>query len=55
LAQLDGTVESLIQIMEDAGFINPTPAKIMPTWRNMQIGEAHIAKLLDHFLSRNPY
>jgi hypothetical protein len=32
------------------GFIDIAPVKLLPTWRNLRIGEAQVAKILDRFL-----
>jgi hypothetical protein len=48
--QQDILVGPIIHIMEIAGFIDLAPTKLMPTWINMCIREAHISKLLDQYL-----
>jgi hypothetical protein len=40
-------------LLSSNGFIDIAPIKLLPTWRNMRVGEAHVAKRLDHFLSQN--
>lgn len=36
--------------MEDNGLIDIPTARLKPTWRNKQTGEARLARRLDHFL-----
>jgi hypothetical protein len=37
-------------LLSSNGLIDIAPLKLLPTWRNMKVGEARISKRLDHFL-----
>jgi hypothetical protein len=42
--------EFFIHLLASKGFIDIAPVKLLPTWRNLRVGEAHVAKILDSFL-----
>jgi hypothetical protein len=41
-------------LLSSNGLIDIAPLKLLPTWRNMRVGEARIAKRLDRFLISEP-
>jgi len=41
-------------LLASNGLINIAPLKLLPTWRNIRVGETRIAKRLDHFLIYEP-
>jgi hypothetical protein len=49
-AHPDPQAEFFNHLLASKGFIDITPVKLLPTWRNMRVGEAHVAKRLDRFL-----
>ena len=49
-AREDPLLPFFSQLIQDEGLANVEPLKFLPTWRNLRVGEAHVAKILDHYL-----
>jgi len=41
-------------LLASNGLIDTYPLKLLPTWRNMRVGDARIEKKLDHFFIFEP-
>jgi endonuclease/exonuclease/phosphatase family metal-dependent hydrolase len=41
-------------LLASNGLIDVAPLKMLPTWRNMRVGEARVAKRIDRFLISEP-
>jgi hypothetical protein len=48
-AHPDPQTEFFSHLLASKGFIDIAPVKLLPTWRNLRVGEAQVAKILDHF------
>lgn len=49
-AQTNSLMDIFEHILDYHIFFNIDMARIQPTWRNRRIGEAILARILDHFL-----
>lgn len=49
-ARIDPVADFFFKKVPDIKLIDPNLNKYVPTWRNNWVGEANIAKMLDHFL-----
>jgi exonuclease III len=47
---IDPQTDFFSHLLASKGLIDIAPIKLLPTWRNLRVGEAQVAKRLDHFL-----